>query len=89
MSLCADGAVLALLLDAPEHLASVAVVRPGTYEPVRQVTDTRLAFARAAGVLAVPELVRFPAGDGTPISGWLYRPAGRDSLVDGCAAVGR
>jgi dipeptidyl aminopeptidase/acylaminoacyl peptidase len=76
MSICADGTVLALLLDAPEHPASVALVRPGTDEPVRYVTDTRPAFARAGARLAVPELVRFPAGDGTPISGWLYRPPG-------------
>jgi dipeptidyl aminopeptidase/acylaminoacyl peptidase len=76
MSLCADGTVLALLLDAPAHPASVVLVRPGTDEPVRYVTDTRPVFARAGGVLTVPELVRFPAGDGTPISGWLYRPPG-------------
>jgi dipeptidyl aminopeptidase/acylaminoacyl peptidase len=76
MSISADGTVLALLLDATGHPASVAVIRPGADEPFRYVTDTRPAFARAGGVLAVPELVRFPADDGTPISGWLYRPPG-------------
>lgn len=76
MSISADGSVLALRFDTPEHPASVAIVRPGTDEPVGYVTDTRPAFARSGGVLGLPELIRYPAGDGTPIPAWLYRPAG-------------
>jgi dipeptidyl aminopeptidase/acylaminoacyl peptidase len=75
MSISADGGVLVLLMSTPGRAAEVVVARPGTSEPVRYLTDTRPAALRTAdGVL--PELVHYPAADGTLIPAFLYRPAG-------------
>jgi dipeptidyl aminopeptidase/acylaminoacyl peptidase len=75
MSISADGSVLALLMSTPTRSAEIAIARPGTDEPVRYLTGTRpVALRTADGVL--PDLVRYPAADGTPIPAFLYRPAG-------------
>jgi len=42
---------------------------------IRQVTHTPLDGVDLAALVA-PELVTFPAHDGLPLSGWLYRPMG-------------
>jgi dipeptidyl aminopeptidase/acylaminoacyl peptidase len=75
MSTSADGKVLALLMSTPARAAEVAIVRPGTDEAVRYLTDTRPAALLAADAVA-PDLVRYPAADGTQIPAFLYRPAG-------------
>jgi dipeptidyl aminopeptidase/acylaminoacyl peptidase len=72
MSLSQDGAVMALLLDTPERPASVIIVSPGTSQPARYLTDTLPAGIQPIG----PELIRYPAFDGTPVPAWLYRPSG-------------
>jgi dipeptidyl aminopeptidase/acylaminoacyl peptidase len=75
MSISADGSVLALLMSTPGRAIEVAIVRPGTGDPVRYLTDTRPAALRTADAI-LPELVRYPAEDGTLIPAFLYRPAG-------------
>jgi dipeptidyl aminopeptidase/acylaminoacyl peptidase len=75
MSISADGGVLALVMSTPARAVEVVIVRPGTDQPVRYLTDTRPAALRAADAV-LPELVRYPAEDGTLIPAFLYRPAG-------------
>lgn len=75
MSISADGGLLAPLISTPARAIEVAVVRPGTDKPVRYLTDTRPTALRTGdGVL--PELVRYPADDGTLIPALLYWSAG-------------
>jgi len=72
MSLSDDGAVLALILDTPARPASILLLSPGTDQPARYLNDTT-----PAGIVpAEPDLIRFPASDGTPVPAWLYRPPG-------------
>jgi dipeptidyl aminopeptidase/acylaminoacyl peptidase len=75
MSISADGGVLALVMSTPARAVEVVIVRPGTDEPARYLTDTRPAALRTAEAV-LPELVRYPAEDGTLIPAFLYRPAG-------------
>lgn len=75
MSISSDGNVLALLLNTPARPAEVAIVRLGTVEPVRYLTDTRPPALHGAP-LVVPELIRYPTADGTDVPAFLYRPAG-------------
>jgi dipeptidyl aminopeptidase/acylaminoacyl peptidase len=75
MSITADGTVLAMLLDTPARPAEVAIAPLAGAEPVRYVTDTLAPGARASQPVT-PELIRYPAADGTPIPAFLYRPAG-------------
>ena len=75
MSLSGDGTTLALLLDTPSRPAAVAIAHPGTDLPVRFLTDTRPSALRGTEAI-VPEHVRFPAADGTPIPALLFRPPG-------------
>jgi len=75
MSISGDGTVIALGLDTPDRPASVVVIRPGTDEPARFLTDT-CPPAFAARQPSVPELIRYPAKDGSSIPAWLYRPPG-------------
>jgi dipeptidyl aminopeptidase/acylaminoacyl peptidase len=75
MSISADGGVLALVMSTPARAIEVAIVRPGTDEPVRYLTDTRPAALRITDAV-LPELVRYPADDGTLIPAFLYRPEG-------------
>lgn len=75
MSLSGDGSVVAVLLDTPARPTEVTIVRPGTAEPARYLTDGRPSFITNGDAVA-PEQVRFPAADGTLIPAWLYRPAG-------------
>ncbi|MGD0555191.1 MAG: S9 family peptidase [Streptosporangiaceae bacterium] len=72
MSLSHDGSVLALLLDTPHGPPTVVTVFPGTDRPYHYLTDTRSSSVQAIG----PELIRYPAADGTLVPAWLYRPAG-------------
>jgi dipeptidyl aminopeptidase/acylaminoacyl peptidase len=74
MSISADGGVLALLLETPGRPREIALTFPGRDEPVRYLTDTRPPAIRV-GRPVVPELIRYPAVDGTPIPALLYRPA--------------
>lgn len=76
LSVSGDGSVAAMLLDTPARPAEVVVVRPGTAEPVRYLTDGRPSFF-GTGEAVVPEQIRFPAADGgTLIPAWLYLPPG-------------
>ncbi len=75
MSISHDGTVLALRLDTPDRPASVVVIYPGTDEPARYLTDT-CPPAFGSRQPSVPELIRYPAKDGSPIPAWLYRPSG-------------
>ena len=75
MNISADGGVLALVMSTPARAVEVAIVRPGTDESVRYLTDTRPAALRTAEAI-LPELVRYQAEDGTLIPAFLYRPAG-------------
>jgi dipeptidyl aminopeptidase/acylaminoacyl peptidase len=75
MNVSADGDVLALLLETPGRPREVALASPGRDEPVRYLTDTRPPAIRASDP-ALPELIRYPADDGTPIPALLYRPPG-------------
>lgn len=74
MSLSADGSVLAVLLDTPGCPASVVVLRPGAGHPASILTQARPA--RSVEGAREPELIRYPAKDGTLIPAWLHRPAG-------------
>ncbi len=75
MSASADGDVLALLLDTPTRPSSVALVRLGSDEPIRYLTDTRPAVLQSRSAV-VPQLVHYPSADGTEIPALLYRPSG-------------
>ena len=75
MSISADGDVLALVMSTPARAVEVVIVRPGNDDPVRYLTDRRPAALRAAEAV-LPELVRYPAEDGTLIPALLYRPDG-------------
>jgi dipeptidyl aminopeptidase/acylaminoacyl peptidase len=75
MNISADAAVLALLLETPGRPREVALVFPGRDEPVRYLTDTRPSAIRA-GQPVLPDLIRYPAADGTPVPALLYRPPG-------------
>jgi dipeptidyl aminopeptidase/acylaminoacyl peptidase len=75
MSVSGDGSVVTLLLDTPGRPTEVAIVRPGTTEPVRYLTDARPPLFRTDDAVT-PEQVGFPSGDGTLIPAWLYRPIG-------------
>jgi hypothetical protein len=75
MSISADGDVLALLLETPDRPREVALALLGSDEPVRYLTDTRPPAVRASEAV-LPELIRYPAVDGTPIPALLYRPPG-------------
>jgi dipeptidyl aminopeptidase/acylaminoacyl peptidase len=74
ISLSDDGSVAALLLDTAARPPAVAIMRPGTREPVRYLTDGRPSFFSASDAV-VPEQVKFPSADGTLIPAWLYRPS--------------
>jgi dipeptidyl aminopeptidase/acylaminoacyl peptidase len=75
MSICGDGTLMALRLDTPDRPASVVMIRPGTDEPARFLTDTRPP-AFASRPASVPELIRYPAKDESLIPAWLHRPPG-------------
>jgi dipeptidyl aminopeptidase/acylaminoacyl peptidase len=75
MDISADGSVLALMLDTANRPLAVAVTDLETGSPVRYLTESRSAAARAAAQVT-PELCRYPAHDGTPIPALLYRPTG-------------
>jgi dipeptidyl aminopeptidase/acylaminoacyl peptidase len=75
MSVSGDGSVVALLLDTPARPTEVAVVRPGTTEPVGYLTDGRPPCF-GPGDAVVPEQIQYPSADGALIPAWLYRPAG-------------
>jgi dipeptidyl aminopeptidase/acylaminoacyl peptidase len=72
MSVSHDGGALALIFDTPTRPASVLIVSPGTDQPARYLNDTTPAGIQPAG----PELIRYPASDGTLVPAWLYRPHG-------------
>ena len=75
MSISAGGDVVALMLETPDRPREVALAFPGRDEPVRYLTDTRPPAVRA-GQAVLPELIRYPAMDGTPIPALLFRPPG-------------
>jgi dipeptidyl aminopeptidase/acylaminoacyl peptidase len=75
MSISADGAALAVLLDTPARPAEIAIACLGAAEPVRYLTDTRPPAMQASEPVT-PELIRYPAADGTLIPAFLYRPPG-------------
>jgi dipeptidyl aminopeptidase/acylaminoacyl peptidase len=82
ISLSADGATAAFLLDTPLRPREVTVADLAGGAPVRYLTDTRPPALRTVSPVA-PDLIHFPAADGTPIPALLYRPAGTER----CPAV--
>jgi dipeptidyl aminopeptidase/acylaminoacyl peptidase len=71
-----DGRQLALTLSGPAAPPDVWVLdRPAG--KFRQVTHSPHAGVRLEELVR-PELVRFKAHDGLPLTGWLYRPRGAD-----------
>ena len=69
-----DGKQIALTCSGATAPADVWVLERATGR-LRQVTRSPHAAVPLASLVR-PTLVRFPAGDGLELSGWLYRPAG-------------
>ena len=74
LAFSADGARLALVLSGSTAPMDVWLLERAT-GALRQVTRSPHAGVDLRD-LVKPTLVRFPARDGLPLSGWLYRPRG-------------
>jgi len=72
-----DGKQLAMTVSGPASPADVWVldVQSGLFHQITHSAHTGVDVAQ----LVRPELVRFAAHDGVPLSGWLYRPRGAAS----------
>jgi dipeptidyl aminopeptidase/acylaminoacyl peptidase len=75
MDICADGSVLAMLLDTPARPLAVAVAELGAGTAIRFLTDAQPSALQTVEPV-VPESCMFPSRDGTSIPGLIYRPSG-------------
>ncbi|MDO5697067.1 MAG: alpha/beta fold hydrolase [Dermatophilus congolensis] len=69
-SISADGSLVAVTMEGPGQAPTVVVIDTASrrWAPVDHVPPVASAVQ--------PDRLRFTAPDGTPLEGWLYRPAG-------------
>ncbi len=71
-----DGRVLAVVGSSANRTTDIYLVDVASNQVRRLTESTHDGVDLAA--LVRPELVTYAANDGTPLSGWLYRPAGAE-----------